>query len=462
MLKKLYGLIACVLVMTFIFTSCNKKSANSSKESSPQTDAKVKIVSIAIDGAKTEFEWGDPFVFVGTVVGTDKKGNEILIEDDKYVVNSQAYNCQVAGIYTIVISLVDNASVTISYEVMVGEKGEYGVRIDNYKQRYSVFEDFSLTDVTGYYVAQDGTEELITAENSVVDLGDYREFALGTFDIKISHVSNVNMNKTITIKVVKPEKIRILFVGNSFSDDTAEHMPDILKNLGYSNVEIGNLVIGGCEISTHYFNALYNYPNYEFRYHNGTEWNRKVGGKNQTFKFGVEYSEWDIISLQQVSGYSGMPDTYTYLDSLAAEAKKASTNLNAKVVFNMTWAYQQGSKHTNFYIYDRDQMTMYNAIVNTVQSEVKYSVMPCGTAIQNARTSFIGDTLTRDGYHLNEYIGRYIASLTAIARLLDEDFSGLTWKPYSVTDEQMLVAIESALNAVKTPFSITQSKYTSM
>ena len=417
------------------------------------------IVSIKLSGMRTEFNWGDGFIFDGVVEGTDVNGDTRLIDDYHYVVDYEDYDNQVAGTYTIIVSLVDYATVTSSYEVTVGEKGENGVRIAEYKQTYSVLEDFSLSDVTGYYVALDGTEEPITAENTIIDLGSYKECSLGTFDITISHVDNQELTKTITIKVIKPNTIRILFIGNSFSDDTAEHIPDILKNLGYENFEIGNLVIGGCEINTHYFNAVYNYANYEFRYHNGETWDRKVGRRNQTFAFGVEYSEWDVVSLQQVSGYSGLPETYDKLDDLADEVKKLAKNPSVKIVFNMTWAYQQGSNHSNFYNYNRDQMTMYNAITSTVQSNVKYTVMPSGTAIQNARTSFIGDTLTRDGYHLHEYLGRYIASLAFVSKLLNEDLSTLTWKPYGVTEEQKLVAIESALNAVKTPFSVTESKY---
>lgn len=458
MLKKLSCVIACILAMALTIASCkNKGTTSQSKEGSVEPEN--KIVAIAVDGAKTEFEWGDPFIFDGTVTATYEKANGILLEEDKYTVNAENYNGAIAGTYTIEITLVEDESVTSSYNVTVGEMGECGVRIDDYKQTYSVLGAFCLNDVTGYYVTSDGTEELITAENTIVDLGSYKDGVLGTYDINIKHVDNAELNKTITIKVAKSGEIKILFIGNSFSDDTAEYMPDVLKNLGYTNVEIGNLVIGGCEIDTHYYNAIYSYPNYEFRYHNGTSWDRKVGGKNQTFAFGVGYSDWDIISLQQVSGYSGLPDTYANLDNLAAEAKKIATNPNVKIVFNMTWAYQQGSKHSNFYNYERDQMTMYNAIVSTVQAKVSYTVIPNGTAIQNARTSFIGDNLTRDGYHLNEYIGRYIASLTAVAKLLNEDLSGLTWKPEIVTDEQMIVAIESALNAVNTPFAITESQY---
>ena len=48
---------------------------------------------------------------------------------------------------------------------------------------------------------------------------------------------------------------------------------------------------------------------------------------------------------------------------------------------------------------------MYRSIVGAVnkaarQYKIKY-IMPSGTAIQNARTSFAGDHLNRDGYHLD-------------------------------------------------------------
>lgn len=38
-------------------------------------------------------------------------------------------------------------------------------------------------------------------------------------------------------------------------------------------------------------------------------------------------------------------------------------------------------------------------------------IIPTGTAIQNARTSFVGDHMNRDGYHLDLKIGRYTAAL---------------------------------------------------
>ena len=50
----------------------------------------------------------------------------------------------------------------------------------------------------------------------------------------------------------KQKVLKILMIGNSFSQDTVEHMPEMAKSLGFSDYVVGNLVIGGCSINTHY------------------------------------------------------------------------------------------------------------------------------------------------------------------------------------------------------------------
>ena len=66
--------------------------------------------------------------------------------------------------------------------------------------------------------------------------------------------------------------------------------------------------------------------------------------------------------------------------------------------------------------YDQNQMKMYTSIVNAVKKAANLvgikKIIPSGTAIQNARTSFIGDHMNRDGYHLDLTIGRYTAACT--------------------------------------------------
>ena len=79
-------------------------------------------------------------------------------------------------------------------------------------------------------------------------------------------------------------------------------------------------------------------------------------------------------------------------------------------------------------------MTMYNAIVDTLKStvlskELIDGVIPSGTAIQNLRSSYVGDTVTRDGYHLSHTHGRYTAALTWYAYLTGGDVNEITWVP---------------------------------
>lgn len=147
-------------------------------------------------------------------------------------------------------------------------------------------------------------------------------------------------------------------------------------------------------------------------------------------------SDWDYITIQQVSTLSGDPTSFEpYLGKLIAKFKEYCPN--AKIVFQMTWAYRDGIEKTGYEEYDNDQETMYNAIVNTyLQYAEKYDVefiIPSGETIQSLRalisdgtgsetdtnmfsseiastTSDAGD-FTRDGYHLSQK-GRVAAAFT--------------------------------------------------
>ena len=94
--------------------------------------------------------------------------------------------------------------------------------------------------------------------------------------------------------------------------------------------------------------------------------------------------------LQQGSPVSGVESSYNEdLTNLIAYVKERS---DAKLVWHMTWAYQQDSTHEAFPNYGSDQMTMYNAIVAAVNSVILpksdfKKVIPNGTAV--CRTFFM-------------------------------------------------------------------------
>ena len=306
------------------------------------------------------------------------------------------------------------------------------------------------------YVGLDGRE-------ATVQLTTWADLTIYVANVACITVEELPFEPTLP-PVVEGEELSILFIGNSFSDDTEAYIVDMLLELGYTNIDVGNLYIGGCDIDTHYYNITNNVRAYDFRMrsHNGRKYTEyvttTVGGQKQSLAFAIAYKDWDIISVQQASGYSGMADTYNNLDALVDEVRSKATNPDVEFVFNMTWAYQADSTHTQFPDYNSDQMTMYNAIIAATQEKVSYSVVPNATSIQNARTSLLGDTLTRDGYHLNLQIGRFIAGLTFVAKVTGADITDFAYAPNGVTSKQLEIAIESVQNAIANPFEITQSQ----
>lgn len=254
--------------------------------------------------------------------------------------------------------------------------------------------------------------------------------------------------------------LKILTIGNSFSDDSMEYVYQIAQSAGVKTIRLGNLYIGGCTLDTHAANAREDKGAYEYRTNDRGRWSTVP---NYKMSDAIKSENWDYISLQQASGSSGVDRTYGELAYLTEYVQALCPD--AKLVWNMTWAYQQDSTHGEFSNYGKNQMTMYNAILRAVEKQVHTNdaisdVIPTGTAIQNARTSYIGDHLTRDGYHLSYDFGRYVAGLTFVHKLTGLSVEGVDYMPAGVDDNMRKIAIESATNAVKTPTGITNSQYT--
>lgn len=251
--------------------------------------------------------------------------------------------------------------------------------------------------------------------------------------------------------------LKVLCIGNSFSDDSALRLHEVLNDLGVS-FKLGILYIGGCSLAMHLNNLETNAPAYEYRTNSGGEWETVF---NHTIKDAVKSEDWDIITFQQASYDSGIPSSYDDLAKILPIVR--SYNESAKFLWLMTWAYPNGSPHGGFSHYNHNQATMYESITDAVQTKIlpnpKFSlVVPIGTAIQNARTSFFKDTLNRDDCHLSLDVGRYIAAVT-FAMALGFDVDKLSFVPETAPEKTREVALESAKNAYKLPYQVTQSIY---
>ncbi|SOD20005.1 DUF4886 domain-containing protein [Pedobacter xixiisoli] len=261
----------------------------------------------------------------------------------------------------------------------------------------------------------------------------------------------------------KPNKdsvIKILAIGNSFSEDAIEYYLQGLAKAGGYKVIIGNLYIGGAPLDLHWKNAQNNADVYEYR-------KTGLGGKKErlskvSIAKALADENWNYVSFQQASPKSGLFDTYVEpLPLLFNYVKEKATNPKVKYIWHQTWAYAQNSTHNGFASYNKDQMRMYQAIADA-SSKVKSLVpidivVPAGTAIQNARTK-LGDVLCRDGYHLDLNIGRYTASCVWYEAIFKKNVIGNTYKPDKVNGADALTAQQAAHKAIKKPFKVSKIK----
>ena len=208
--------------------------------------------------------------------------------------------------------------------------------------------------------------------------------------------------------------MKLLSIGNSFSQDAQRWLHDVAELNGFE-LETVNLYIGGCSLETHWENVLHNNAFYDLE-QNGISTGRKI-----SIFDALHMENWDVITVQQVSQLSGIPESYEpYLENLAAYVREHCPN--AKLYFHQTWAYEIDSDHGGFALYHNAQKEMFERIVDTTTQMAKCidaEILPVGPAVQYIRETVPefdykngGLSLCRDGFHLSFEYGRYIAAVT--------------------------------------------------
>lgn len=201
--------------------------------------------------------------------------------------------------------------------------------------------------------------------------------------------------------------IKILAIGNSFSQD-ATALLQLLTN----ELFVRNLYIGGCSLERHCKNIDEDAAEYDFEENGGSLRPEKI-----SIKEALESETWDYVTVQQVSGLSGKKESYyPYLKKLIEYVRRFT---DAEILLHQTWAYEKGSEHPDFVLYDRDQATMWKQIKATTEeiaAKEKMRLIPVGQVVQNLRENPLFDlekgglSLNRDGFHLSFNYGRLAAA----------------------------------------------------
>lgn len=258
-------------------------------------------------------------------------------------------------------------------------------------------------------------------------------------------------------KVAQKDTVRILAIGNSFSEDAIEQNLHGIAQADGRVLIIGNMFIPGCSLERHVQNLRENKADYRYRkiMADGV----MVQTDSCTLETALSDETWNYVSLQQASPLSGKFETYEEWLPELHEYVRTHTGPQTEIILHMTWAYGNDVELSAFKDdYGGDQMQMYESIVDAYTRGAELvgikTIVPCGTAVQNARTSFIGDHMNRDGYHLNLTYGRFTAACTWYEKL----FGGIRtndYVPKGLSEEYVKVAHESARQAVRHPYKVT-------
>lgn len=213
----------------------------------------------------------------------------------------------------------------------------------------------------------------------------------------------------------KPEKLDILFIGNSFSIDTSTALPEIFKSMGVTNVNVYVLYRGGCSMKEHYefYKSGKNaYELYLFNHEGEQKLEKSCSIRNV-----MRRVPFDIVVFQQYSLDSGNYSTYEpYLSKLIQAYSINTISPRTTFAFNQTWSYSSKNKKIAPY---KNPLEMWKSICSSVKKMKEASgidvIIPCGTAVQNARSVEALKTeneFTRDNQHIDLYMGRYLVACT--------------------------------------------------
>mgnify|MGYP002626724996 CR=1 FL=1 len=255
--------------------------------------------------------------------------------------------------------------------------------------------------------------------------------------------------------------IRILAIGNSFSADAVEQELYPLFAAAGKKVVIGDLYVAGCPLEKHAGYADSDEAAYSYRKIVDGKLTKTASTKMST---GLSDEKWDLISLQEGGGHHGETAYMEpYLTSLIAHLRKNVPS--ARLIYHVPWAAQKGYDGVKFSYYDYDQMKMYSMICDAtkwVLEQHKDDFALCINtfdAIQNGRTSFLGDTFNRDGYHLNMTYGRYTAGCIWYERITGESVVGNKYFPSTISENVALLCQTAAHEAVEHMYQITDLSY---
>lgn len=311
-----------------------------------------------------------------------------------------------------------------------------------------------------------GTNSILIQSNGKVGQGiELKLYEIQkNIDTKDKTIINVPYNQMPF--PVDRNNIKILTIGNSFTDNAYTYLRQIIAGSNIEGITLGRSFYPSCSLSKE-VNAFDN-NDAIFGFYiskNGASFetiaNQNGAGTltdGMTLKQIIDYEDWDIIILQQNSANSANWNTYeTDLLNLIRRIRCYTKN-NPKIGFHLTWALSKNhtTVKTNF---NGDQEQMYEALVNVSKKlKIDYNfdlIINTYQAFQNCRNNeeinnVISDLLQDDGQHANDY-GKYVAGCmyfqSLIGMMFNKSIKGNTYRNSFITDDIASIIQQCVINA---------------
>ena len=261
--------------------------------------------------------------------------------------------------------------------------------------------------------------------------------------------------------------IHLLMIGNSFSYNYTEELYHIAQTAGI-DLTITNLYEAGCFVEEHWTwltNPAEGAGKYEFWI--TSSMGRWKHPEIHTSYEALDWSDWDVITLQQHFGRATTTSYETAISSCTPYAKDLYDKLKADYpdttfYWQETWAYQVG--HADFP--DKASQTAQQNIIIRVSEEIcqenNVGMVPSGDAWAIARSNpQIGDTLCKsDLYHDGDAGGgQYLNACVWFEVLTGKSCVGNTWRPgYSISEEKIVHLQLAAPEAVAARYGADYAK----
>lgn len=209
----------------------------------------------------------------------------------------------------------------------------------------------------------------------------------------------------------KDTPLKILAIGNSFTANATTYLPWLVDKIDADSVCIARLTKASCSLSMHWKSHIKNSSDYYMFYSDAGMWYKEdISCMDEA----LTVLEWDIITIQQVSGDSGRYDTFQpYLYNLLALFRES--NPDVKTAWHSTWPYRAGCTYSEFSKYGRDPGIMYEAILyaSSQASSGMDFFIPSTDLIWGLRQDYpeVADGFSTDGFHISDAHALHALSL---------------------------------------------------